>query len=145
QWQDLRFERNAVWALVYFAVWRWSVFLKDCIACVSFDVLNNLPPRLAARTRVVYNHVDEAAVGHPASSAGQDDSASAIRWISEQQRGGKKVVLAFGLFRRRKNLVSLIQAVEQMPDTALLLVGEGHDEPRLRMAASALQRQGRFL
>lgn len=144
QWLDLKFERNILWSLIYYAMWRWSLYLKDQVSCVSFDIVNSLPRLLASRSRVVYNYVEP----QPASMV--DDSRYAdishiIDWISQQHRMDRKVVLGFGLFRRRKNFESLIHAVNSLSDVSLILVGGGPEERALRIVAQNLELQKRVM
>jgi len=144
QWQDLKFERNIVWAAIYYAFWRGSLYLKHHVCCVSYDILNNFPRRLASRSRVIYNHVTSEAEASK-SSASDDDLADIKDWIARQQQTGRKVVVAFGLFRRRKNFTSLIEAVDRLPHVAMVLAGRGPDESALRLAATRLSADGRAL
>ena len=142
QWQDLRHERGLLWATVYFFLWRWSLYLKDHIACVSYDIANELPARLAAKATVLYNHVESKSA---APLEPQDDVSAATQWVGEQHRLGRKVLLGFGLFLRRKNFQTLIAAIAGLADVSLLLVGKGHEEESLRHRSRQLNCDDRVL
>lgn len=144
QWQDLRFERSLLWTIAYYAFWRSSLYLKDRISCVSFDLVNNLPKRLAARSTVIYNHVSAISVDEHGTT-GDEDLAPALGWIAEQRTRGRRVVLAFGLFLRRKNFDALIRAIESLGGVSLLLVGRGPEEATLKNAACGMETDGRVL
>jgi glycosyltransferase involved in cell wall biosynthesis len=141
QWQDLKWQRSLPLAAGYYLLWRVSLYAKHNIICVSFDIVNNFPRRLAARSQVIYNHVATEA-GDTAPAHSVDDIKA---WVAEQRDNGRKIVLAFGLFNRRKNFTALIKAVEGIPMASMLLVGRGPEASALRAASKKLATEDRVL
>ena len=127
QWEDLKWERPFIFAFPYFLLWRAALYFKDSIVCVSYDVANSLKKNVALRSKVIHNPVSDCHI-----EANDCNEYSNIKdYIKTAQNEGKKVLLSYGLLRKRKNYIQAVSALVASTDISLIIFGEGPEKEHL--------------
>lgn len=145
QWQDLKWERSLLVAIPYFILWKLALCFKDSIVCVSYDVANSLSHSSALKARVIHNPVAD---GISLSDSGVIDDVPQIDeimdFVNHAHRKGNKVLLSYGLLRRRKNFAQTVRALAANSKISFMIFGEGPERNALLELARELGVSSRF-
>ncbi|MGR2661898.1 glycosyltransferase [Chromobacterium haemolyticum] len=131
-WEDLRWERPWVIAVPYYLLWILGLVNKDRVVCVSRDVAANLPIGLGRKAFSVHNPVPAAPQAQGPKVLEEDlHTRVALEWIENQKGLGRKVILTFGLMRKRKNFEQAIRALSLDDSLSLIIFGDGPERESL--------------
>jgi glycosyltransferase involved in cell wall biosynthesis len=138
-WEDLRWERSWIVAAPYYLLWMLGLAGKHRIACVSNDVIANLPLTLRLKSFTVHNPVPSSPEAKGQESLTNDcEARSALAWIDEQKLLGRKVLVTFGLMRKRKNFEQAVRVLRTNNSLSLIIFGNGPEKESLLKLAEKL-------